>query len=76
VLFSHSMELTPMLYLQPWITPSMFENTGNDSIVDEYTFGQYQDPDVAVQALQVHWATWYTEQDFIDMASYGLNHAR
>ena len=61
---------------QPWITPSMFENTGNDGIVDEYTFGQYQDRGISLAALQQHWATWYTEQDFIDMASVGLNHAR
>ena len=54
----------------------MFEKTGNEAIVDEYTFGQYQDRGVATAALHQHWATWYTEQDFIDMASAGLNHIR
>ncbi|KAF8269565.1 hypothetical protein EI94DRAFT_1799126 [Lactarius quietus] len=29
--------------LEPWITPSIFNNTKNDAIVDEYTFGQLQD---------------------------------
>ncbi len=54
----------------------MFEKTGNEAIVDEYTFGLYQDRGIATAALQQHWATWYTEQDFIDMASVGLNHIR
>lgn len=62
--------------MEPWITPSMFDNTGNDAIVDEYTFGQYQDRGIALDALHSHWATWYTEQDFIEMQNYGLNHAR
>lgn len=38
-------------------SPSMFENTGNDDIVDEYTFGQMQDSDVALAALKQHWDT-------------------
>ncbi|KAG8750908.1 exo-1,3-beta-glucanase [Serendipita sp. 396] len=62
--------------MEPWITPSMFEKTGNEGIVDEYTFGQYQDRGYASGLLQQHWATWYTEQDFIEMASVGLNHIR
>ncbi|KAG8828955.1 exo-1,3-beta-glucanase [Serendipita sp. 399] len=62
--------------MEPWITPSMFEKTGNAGIVDEYTFGQYQDHGYASSLLHQHWATWYTEQDFIDIASVGLNHVR
>jgi aryl-phospho-beta-D-glucosidase BglC (GH1 family) len=54
----------------------MFEKTGNDGIVDEFTFGQYQDRAVATAALQAHWSTWYTEQDFADIAAAGLNHVR
>jgi glucan 1,3-beta-glucosidase len=62
--------------LEPWITPSIFENTGNDDIVDEFTFGQLQDPDVALKALQSHWETWITEEDFANMSAAGLNHIR
>lgn len=54
----------------------MFERTGNDAIVDEYTFGLYQDWEVAYAALQVHWSTFYTEQDFAEIAAAGLNHVR
>ncbi|KAF9041809.1 exo-beta-1,3-glucanase [Hymenopellis radicata] len=64
------------LVLEPWITPSLFENTGNDAIVDEWTFGQYQDRETASAALTRHWNTWITESDFADIAAAGLNHVR
>lgn len=62
--------------LEPWITPSIFQNTNNTAIVDEYTFGQMLDADAAVAILQEHWQTWITEQDFADIAAAGLNHVR
>ena len=62
--------------MQPWITPSMFSNTNNDAIVDEYTFGQLQDPNTALAALKQHWETWITEDDFVQIAAAGLTHVR
>ncbi|KAJ7035033.1 glycoside hydrolase family 5 protein [Mycena alexandri] len=62
--------------LQPWITPSIFQNTGNENIVDEFTFGSMQDPSTALSVLQNHWATWITEEDFAAIAAAGLNHVR
>lgn len=59
------------LVLEPWITPSLFENTGNEAIVDEYTFGKLQDPAVAKAKLQAHWDTFITELDFIQIANAG-----
>lgn len=64
------------LVLEPWITPSIFENTGNDDIVDEWTFGEYQDYDTAKAVLQDHWNSWITEDDFAAIAAAGLNHVR
>ncbi|KAF7374908.1 Glycoside hydrolase family 5 protein [Mycena sanguinolenta] len=64
------------LSLEPWITPSIFENTNNDAIVDEYTFGSMQDSATALSVLQNHWATWITEDDFAAIAAAGLNHVR
>ncbi|KAI9511875.1 glycoside hydrolase family 5 protein [Russula earlei] len=64
------------LVIEPWITPSLFENTGNSAIVDEWTFGQYQDYNVAQAALLNHWNTWITEGDFQAIAGAGLNHVR
>lgn len=58
-------------FAQPWITPSLFERTGNPNIVDEWTFGQLQNRATAQSALTNHWNTWITEQDFIDIANAG-----
>ncbi|KAF8206460.1 glycoside hydrolase superfamily [Mycena galopus ATCC 62051] len=62
--------------LEPWITPSIFSNTNNTAIVDEYTFGGMQDPATALSVLQNHWETWITEDDFAAIAAAGLNHVR
>lgn len=64
------------LVLEPWITPSLFDNTGNSAIIDEYTFGQYQDKATATTVLTNHWNTWITESDFQQIAAAGLNHVR
>ena len=56
---------------QPWITPSLFDDTGNDAIVDEWTFCQYQSKSVATSKLRAHWDSWITEQDFSDIAAAG-----
>ncbi|ORY35550.1 putative cellulase [Naematelia encephala] len=64
------------LVLEPFITPSLFENTANGGIVDEWTFSQYQDYDTAHSALVKHWNSWYTEDDFRQIAAAGLNHVR
>ncbi|KAA1467483.1 glycoside hydrolase [Dentipellis sp. KUC8613] len=62
--------------LEPWITPSIFQNTNNTDIVDEFTFGQFQEFDSALATLQEHWATWITADDFAQMAKAGLTHVR
>ena len=43
--------------VQPWITPSVFESTGNTNIVDEFTLGQLLDPQTAQNILTNHWET-------------------
>jgi len=66
------------LVLEPWITPSIFDKTGDERIVDEYTFGQYQleDRNTAIATLKNHWDTWITESDIEAIALAGLNHVR
>jgi len=66
-----STRLSLCRYLQPWITPSLFDNTGNLNIVDEWTFGQLQDRTTAQQKLKAHWDTWVTEADFAAIAAAG-----
>ena len=57
---------------QPWITPSLFDNTNNTDIVDEWTFGQLQDRAVAEKTLKAHWDSWITEADFVAIAAAGF----
>lgn len=66
------------LVLEPWIRPSLFqqfEGSPNPA-VDEYTFCQYLGYDAAAGQLAAHWATWYTESDFVNLAAWGINHVR
>ena len=56
---------------KPWVTPSLFDDTGNPDIVDEWTFGQLQDRETALKTLQNHWDTWITESDFAAIAAAG-----
>lgn len=65
------MSLISTTFIQPWITPSLFDNTSNPAIVDEWTFGLYQDRNVAQAALVEHWNTWITEGDFEAIANAG-----
>ena len=60
-----------LCHLQPWITPSLFDNTNNTDIVDEWTFGQLQDRTVAEKTLKAHWDSWITEADFVAIAAAG-----
>ncbi|KAG8951095.1 exo-1,3-beta-glucanase [Tulasnella sp. 424] len=62
--------------LEPWVNPSMFNQTGKDFIVDEWTYGYYQTRDVAQLIIEKHWDTWITEDDFAAIAQAGLNHVR
>ena|ERR1700733_8917588 len=50
--------------------------TNDDRIKDEWTFCQYQDRSVALSALQNHWSTFITQNDFAQIAAAGLNHVR
>ena len=59
------------LVLEPWITPGVFDATGNDAVVDEWTFCALQQRDVAQAALTQHWETFYTEADFQAIAAAG-----
>jgi glucan 1,3-beta-glucosidase len=73
---THARQILTAGQRKPWITPSLFDNTGDDEIVDEYTFGQILGPSEARQILEQHWNTWIVEDDFRAMAAAGLNHVR
>lgn len=70
------------LVLEPYITPSLFEafrtNDYNDDgiPVDEYHYWQWLGQDEAMNRLANHWETFYTADDFADIAAAGFNLVR
>ncbi|KAG0676962.1 exo-1,3-beta-glucanase [Pichia californica] len=67
------------LVLEPYITPSLFEAFGGDDStkpVDEYHFCQRYGNELATEILQNHWSNWINEDDFQQMANFGLNFVR
>jgi len=63
------------LVLEPWITPSVFEDAG-EGAVDEWTLSQILGKDEALRRLSNHWNTFITADDFHQIAAAGLNHVR
>lgn len=64
------------LVVENFITPSIYGQTGNDAIIDEWTFGSLQPRDQARRILQKHLNTFVTEDDIRQIAAAGLNHVR
>ncbi|KAJ4292662.1 glucan exo-1,3-beta-glucosidase [Kalmusia sp. IMI 367209] len=64
------------LVLEPWITPSLFDNLGRSDIVDEFTLGQILGHDAALNVLRKHWDTWVRFEDFQKIANSGFNLVR
>lgn len=65
------------LSIEPFITPSLFNTfTTSDNVVDEYTLTQRLGPGPTKALLEAHYATFVTEQTFIDIAEAGLDHVR
>lgn len=67
------------LVIEPFITPSLFQAFGDESQtpIDEYHYTQYLGKEEAASRLKAHWDSWFTQQDFVDIAkSYNLNHVR
>lgn len=63
--------------LEPWITPSIFEEwSSSRAVVDEYTYTQTLGKNEASSRLTNHWNTWITQDDFNQIAAAGLNHVR
>ncbi|OWB59608.1 hydrolase activity, hydrolyzing O-glycosyl compounds protein [[Candida] boidinii] len=62
--------------LEPYITPSLFNQFGSNISVDEYHYCQYLGEAEATKRLTQHWSSWYVENDFAQMPQYGLNMVR
>ncbi|KAK9767188.1 hypothetical protein K7432_003187 [Basidiobolus ranarum] len=66
------------LLLEPWITPSIFEQFRGmpNAAVDEYTFCANLQKQEAYRQLKEHWESWVTEEDIGKLSNYGLNTIR
>ncbi|KAK9476581.1 glycoside hydrolase superfamily [Lipomyces japonicus] len=69
------------LILEPFITPSFFENYAqSEGVVDEYTLSQKLVNDSSMeelkQVIETHYSTFITEQTFKDIRDVGLDHVR
>ncbi|KAH8684893.1 glycoside hydrolase superfamily [Tricladium varicosporioides] len=60
------------LSLEPFITPSLF---GQNGVIDEWTLTTFLGSQ-AKSTLEKHYATFVSEQTFIDIANAGLDHVR
>jgi hypothetical protein len=57
--------------LEPWITPSIFENVDQSlGIVDEFTLTQKLSVEDASGILYSHWSTFYTSEPLSDLISF------
>ncbi|CAO1634250.1 unnamed protein product [Parajaminaea phylloscopi] len=66
------------LVIESFIVPSIFDASGKDSteVYDEWTLTKAMGKEALAPILQKHYETWYTEDDFAEMKSYGLNAVR
>ncbi|KAI9884139.1 MAG: Serine/threonine-protein phosphatase 2A activator 1 [Watsoniomyces obsoletus] len=65
------------LSIEPFITPSFFrEYDSKMGIIDEYTLTKHLGPSESMKRLERHYATFVTEETFIEIAKAGLDHVR
>lgn len=65
------------LSIEPFITPSLFNQfSAAENVVDEYTLTAKLGIGPAKNILEAHYATFVTEQTFIDIADAGMDHVR
>ncbi|KAJ5246109.1 Glycoside hydrolase superfamily [Penicillium chermesinum] len=63
------------LVLEPWITPSIFDNAG-ESAVDEWSLCATLGAEQCRSVLEQHWSSFVTADDFNQIAAAGMNHVR
>ncbi|KAF9887817.1 exo-1,3-beta-glucanase [Aspergillus nanangensis] len=63
------------LVLEPWISPSLFDNAPAAAI-DEWSLSEILGRDEAKARLSAHWESFITQKDFNNIAAAGMNHVR
>jgi len=73
----YGVNLGGWLLLEPWITPSLFEQFPDPGApVDEYTFCQKLGKEEASRQLTEHWDTFYSFDDLQALRDAGINTLR
>ena len=68
--------LGSLFVFEPWIASDIWNNMCGSDSKSEFDCVSKLGQDKADSAFQNHWKTWYTQDDFNQMASYGLNTVR
>lgn len=65
------------LNIEPFITPSFFENFGSrDGVVDEWTLLSKLGPTKAKSTMEKHYSAFITKKTFADIRAAGMDHVR
>lgn len=64
------------LVVENFIVPSIYQSANDNRVIDEWSFATYSNKQKAQQTLTNHYNSFITEDDFAEIASYGLNHVR
>lgn len=65
------------LNLEPFITPSFFQNFGaRDNVVDEWTLLSKLGPTKARDMMEKHYSAFITKQSFAEIREAGMDHVR
>ncbi|KKY15568.1 hypothetical protein UCRPC4_g06275 [Phaeomoniella chlamydospora] len=65
-----------LFVFEPWLAGTEWKSIGCKGYKSEFDCVSALGQDAANTAFQKHWSTWYTEDDFTEMVSYGLNTIR
>lgn len=62
--------------IEPWMAYDEFSSMGCGEQNDEWSCVQHLGQEAANAAFASHWNTWITQEDIIEIASFGLNTVR
>ncbi|KAI9504306.1 glycoside hydrolase superfamily [Coemansia spiralis] len=68
-----------LFVLEPWITPSLFEewaHTPKSAVVDEWNYCAFLGKQECQRRLYQHWASWVQESDLSTLANININTIR
>lgn len=68
--------LGSLFVFEPWIASGLWSDMGCGAYASEFDCVSGLGQSAANAAFQKHWGTWYSENDFAQMVSYGINTVR